>query len=167
MNDVPEEPEATRPVLSAAQNTVYPFIERVLTFWEAHDVPYLPGASKAKIRSFEKSNGVSLPDDMQAFYLTTNGVRVPGSPEVDHDNYDFYPLDGLTRAERHPSMFYFANYLQYMWSFTVAVEGPHRGGVFVAPGGDEFIKVASTFGEFMELYVVDDQSLYPKSWGKK
>lgn len=167
MSETPDEREAARPIVSPARSEAYPFIDRVLTHWDEHHVPYLPGVSEAKIHSFEKCNKVTLPDDMRAFYLTTNGVRVPGSPEVDHNNYDFYPVDELRRVELRPSMLYFADYLQYMWSFAIELEGTQRGAVFVAPGGEDVIKLASTFGEFMELYVVDDQSLYPKSWGKK
>lgn len=146
-------------------NERYPFINRVLAHWDAHDVSYLPGVSETELRSFEKSNTLQLPDDVRAFYMTTNGVRVPGTSGVDHKQYDFWPLRDLKRVEDNPSKLYFADFMQWLWPFAIEIEGPERGAVYVVPG--KFIKIAPSFGEFMELYVADDESIYHSTWGKE
>lgn len=147
------------------RDPLYPFIGAVLAYWDAHHVQYLPGVSRAELRSFEESNDLRLPDDVRAFYLTTNGVRVPDTDGVDHKQYDFWPLRELKRVEDNRSKLYFADHMQCMWQFALELEGPERGTVYVVPG--EFIKLAPSFGEFMELYVANDVSLYPISWDKK
>jgi SMI1 / KNR4 family (SUKH-1) len=146
---------------------LYPFIARVLQYWRSRGVPYLPGVSEAEIVTFEQQKKLRLPEELRAFYRATNGLRVPGSPEVDDMQYDFWPLYELHGIPEGSSMLYFADVLQSSYQFAIECRGDNdfqKGSVFVVPG--EPIKLASTFGEFIELYMRDDLSLYPISWYK-
>ncbi len=143
----------------------YPFIERVLEHWRARRVPYLPGVAKEQLQTFEREKNLRLPVELRAFYLATNGVRVPGTMEVDDKNYDFWPLEKLQVVEGEPSKLYFADFQQSTWTFAIELEGnetANPGAVYVADA--RFIPIADSFAEFMNLYIADDPLIYPITW---
>lgn len=140
------------------------YLNRLLTSWRARNIPFLPGLPEAQVVAFESETGVTLPDDFRAYFLATNGLHVPGTKEADDRNYDFWPLADLWRDAADPDQLYFADYLQRAWQFAIELGEQDRGSVYVAYGA--FIKIASSFAEFIDLYIADDVSLYPISWMK-
>lgn len=146
----------------------YPFVDRVLEHWRSRNVKYLPGVSESELRSFERKHKVDLPEELRAFYTATNGVRVPGTDEVDDRNYDFWPLHELRLVENNRSQLYFADFQQWTWPFAIELVGDEhaeRGAIYVVSG--RLIKIAQSFAEFMDLYIADDSSLYWESWKNK
>jgi hypothetical protein len=108
-----------------------------------------------------------LPDDVRAFYRATNGLRVPGTVEVDNAQFDFWRLHEVERSLPDSTQFYFADVLQSSWTLAVDLGppgSPDTGAVYVAAGPS--FKIADSFGEFMDLYVADDPLIYPISWDK-
>jgi hypothetical protein len=127
-------------------------------------VRYLPGVSETELQRFEDLNDLRLPPEFRAYYLVTNGVRVPGSPETDDKGYDFWPLHELRRVQADPLKVYFADFQAGSWSFAFGLDPAKRGAVYIVAGPP--IRIASTFEQFVDLYIADDDSLYPGVWYK-
>lgn len=146
-----------------------PFLVRLLRYWQSRGVPHLPGVTDSDILAFEERNEINLPAEVRAFYSKTNGTEVPGTEGTDDKQFDFWPLEDVHFVEGETSMMYFADVLQYSVQFAFEVIGNNdagNGSVFAVSGG--LIKVASSFAQFIDMYITDHETLYPRdSWKKR
>ena len=139
------------------------FVDRILRFWRGRGIPHLEGVTPATLEAFERERNIWLPDEMKAFYLATNGLRVPGTSETDDRYYDFWPISELNLT---PSAeLEFADVQQSAWTFSIELKeagAEPKGTVYVSLPAP--IPIAPSFGSFIDLYIADDERLYPSSW---
>jgi hypothetical protein len=141
------------------------FVGRLLKFWDDRGIRYLKAIAPDEIRAFERQSGIILPEQLRAFYSATNGLRVPESSEADDQQFDFWPLEDLSRVTHAPTKVYFADVLQSAWEYAIEVEGSEtssKGAIYVATTTP--VQIASSFACFVDRYIENDASLYPGSW---
>jgi hypothetical protein len=138
--------------------------------WEAAGILSPRGATAGDIRRFEHEYGVVLPDDVRAYFATINGTARGEAGRDDEDLVGFWHLDQVrtfaethvaTDAEAHRT-FAFADYLCRFAVFGIRLSDDVTAPTRVVarfPYGQ--FDIASTFGEFLTRYVLDDLVLLP------
>lgn len=113
---------------------------------------------------FGSARGVRLPPKPKAFYAGTNGTAVSDHDDEDGKEYCFWRLSDLRAVEGDESKMYFLDVNQSSYQFAIETNrnDDGAGAVYVVPG--ELIKVADSFGEFIDLYIADDEAIFPVSW---
>lgn len=145
--------------------------QSLATFWRDAGITNRAGVDPSKIQAFESKYGVRLPNDMQEYFLTVDGMEeLPFDPAYNR----FWPLAMVKPvseelSENHsdslalPGCFLFVDHL--IWSFAWAVELRNEpselsGPVFQVTGGDHPVRqIATSFTAFMEMYLQDPFSI--------
>lgn len=146
--------------------------EVLLDRWRHDGIRPLPGCSEEDLRRFEDKWSVRLPDDLRAYYSLSAGM--PSAPVQDAKGFYFCPLSRVRTvreeyADLNPpsppfpgaeDMFVFADYLQWSWAYAIKIsKDPASSPVFVL-GGEKPVRIASSFNDFIHLYLAGDDSLY-------
>lgn len=139
------------------------FVENVLKYWIASGIPYPDGVSEQDLDAFERRSGLSLPPDMGAFYRAANGL-----PDGDDRNICIATLSELRRMPELESMLPFADVEQYAWHYAIELDGaaPYKKGAVYAVANDA-VEIASSLAVFFDLYISNDERLYPIYWHQR
>lgn len=145
-------------------------VARLLAHWGGLGVMTGPGCPADALTDFEARAGVRLPADLRSFLAVANGAS------MDPNGFAFWPLQAFepleVSAQRHeaswprpadPGSYYvFCDYLDWSWGYAIELsgrEGLH--GRVVPVGMNEVFTIASSFSEFVDLYLSDSPLLYP------
>ncbi len=144
--------------------------DELLRRWSSSGVKIRGGATDRAIRHFEERYNVQLPQDMQRFYSTVDGMEENDMDPVEQMRFwpiaEVIPVDEELTGERDvagcPGFYLFADYS--LWAHGYAIDLRPSGSEtreIVLIGGDDPIVVASSFTDFIEKYLHDPQSLFP------
>ena len=125
-----------------------------------------PLASETELNEFEAQHDIALPADLRSFFAEVNGSG-------DEFEFRFLPLKEVVTVEKLSEMqtttltspeagrfFVFVDYMQWCWGYAIRL-GETVGENIVVPIGKLARPViASSFSDFVELYLRDDQRLY-------
>jgi hypothetical protein len=135
--------------------------EQLRKHWTDASIPVVDPATPDEVDGFEKRHGIELPSDFKDYLLIAGGM-----PEgrTDDDMLEFASLETLNNENRWTSpdstrkMRTFADYLIFShWYLIDLGHNSDRGAVFATHDGDEFVKLAPTFKEFIEAYLADPE----------
>jgi hypothetical protein len=140
--------------------------ELVKIHWLRQGIKLRPGVSAAQLSAFEAKYDVRLPEDMRECFSAANGFE---DGECDDEYITFFPLEEIERlnasawglAVPASPYFVFAD-----WSISAHVYAIHLSKEAasnpVVVTYNKLVKVADSFGEFMQGYVAGDYAvLYP------
>jgi hypothetical protein len=147
-------------------------VEHLVAHWKAQGLPLASGASESEISSFESRYGLVLPSDVRSYFGSVNGLVQRGGVDTDREGFAFWPLERVQPLPSvcaelqlaippvpHPEAYFvFADYLQWSWGYAIRLGTSSTPIIFV---GAEGSVVASSFTEFVALYVEDAEALYP------
>lgn len=148
--------------------------DKLAAHWKALRLPIAPGCPEEKLVRFEKEMGIQLPADMRSYFGIVDGMR-PGSPgDQDPQGFSFWPLARVRwvpeeLADRSPhsvgfpgseDFYAFADYLDWSWAYAIRLSQSTGRNQVILIGKDEPELVAGSFGDFVDLYVVDSPLLY-------
>lgn len=155
---------------SAREAEVSDIGPRLVELWRDFGVTIRPPARPETIHAFESRYGVTLPDDLRAYFLTVDGIE----GELDSGTNRFWPLEMVKPveeelSERHgdrtayPGCFFFADHCIWCFAWAVrldresaAVSGP----VFLVTASDTpGHQIAPSFAAFVEMYLLDPDSV--------
>jgi hypothetical protein len=156
-------------------------VDALLRKWKTEDVRIGDANTQRKIENFEQGHKVRLPQDFKLYLLRANGMR-PGIPhDTDKNGYCFWPLERIRsvanefREPQHrakeihrpelASYFIFADYLQWSWAYAIRIAETDTDTsiVFRVDAPQTIWKLADSFAEFIDLYVVDSVRLYDRA----
>jgi hypothetical protein len=164
--------------MSVSKSKITNQINSLIELWRSEGVGISQGKTVEKIQEFEKRNSVSLPDDFRHYLLRVNGMYPQASQDTDRRGFCFWPLQRVVSVvnefENNPAhkndridaslenYFVFADYLQWSWAYAIQLRlgsGLARDIVKVDEPSRSIV-IASSFAEFLELYLIDSPRLY-------
>jgi hypothetical protein len=132
--------------------------------WREQGITLGPPASESALREFEAESGVTLPKDFAKYLSTVGGM--PDQGDWDTESIRFWPLTEIApvRAISDSSLvgvFVFADYLISSHTYGIRLSPPRVGEVLIIfyPGS---FTLASSFTEFLQMYLEDPRSLFQK-----
>ena len=152
-------------------------IAELSTILRQNQIPPGSGTHESTLRTFETRNGVLLPPDLREYFLNINGTN----GGYDHRLFEWNGIDrflpvekyfegysgvpnyqplseSLTNAHEH---FVFANHEFHLFSYGITLSAtldlPNQVYIFC---GEKFQVIASSFTEFVDLYLNDSGLLY-------
>jgi SMI1/KNR4 family protein SUKH-1 len=152
--------------------------ETLRAHWSSKGLIVPPGNSEDRIIEFERDYSVKLPPDLRDYFLHVNGMDPHWPNAQDQQGYTFWSLDRvknvLEEATNHSngqwwssfpgadSFFIFADYLDWSWVYTIRLshDPSRQSPVFLVAKEETPIKIAESFCEFIELYLIDSPKLY-------
>lgn len=152
-------------------------LEPLKSLWRKQDLLSFKFANDADIQKFEHNNALYLPIDMQIYFKEVNGMN----GELDSSLFELYSFDEfvplITKYEDwkgvpsyrdiqftmnyHKNCFVLGNWMMHTFAYAIRLnELPTATNeVFIICGGD-FKVIASSFTEFLNLYLEDSELLY-------
>ena len=141
-------------------------VDRLTQRWKEAQLKIKPGVSAEQLAQFEDKFKTRLGPDIHAYFEAVNGME---SDEMDSEYHiRFWPLEEIKplREEvdapwvaEYTSYYLFADYL--LWSHGYAIDlSPAGQGTIVMVGGENPQKVASSFAEFMSLYLDKPEQIF-------
>jgi hypothetical protein len=139
--------------------------------WKQLPISLLPPVDKREIEAFERRYSTTLPGAIRDYFLAVNGFGAPN--DQDPNGFSFWPLarvcltseldQGRWSAPNAGNCFLFADYLSLSWgyAFQVTAETSEARVCIVGTADRLPIWIASRFSEFVNLYINDDDKLYP------
>lgn len=131
------------------------------------------GATSESVEQFEATHHVTLPAEMRDYFLELDGMGSHWPNDQDAKGFSFWPLALVRPAaeelskmgmESPPELdrhFAFADYLGLSWAYAIRLtDDPLSGNRVMLIGKDSPVQVASSFGEFVDLYLQDSPRLY-------
>jgi hypothetical protein len=149
-------------------------LARLRDYWAAQDVGSGVPVSEIELVAHERRYGVGLPSDLRAYFLEINGMARHEERGLDWDEdlirfyplFEFRPLDEEwpdTAVSGPRELFVFADCSIWVWGYVIRLSGETAGEVYIV-GGDEPVRVACSFSEFLERYLARDRTgIYPQS----
>jgi SMI1 / KNR4 family (SUKH-1) len=146
--------------------------DRLISYWRGGAVPLdamRAPASRASLTAFEVRTNGKLPDSVREYFLYSNGFEHDGR---DERGFRFWPIeeicdlnefdDGLHGFESEERKFLFCDYLDFSWGYAFRFNSLEDVSVFLV-GLDSKVPrlIATSFSEFIALYVSNDERLYP------
>jgi hypothetical protein len=138
--------------------------EKLRTAWAAAGARVRDGTNDEAIRAFERKYSVKLPWSVEQYFRCVDGMN---AEETDSFDIRFWSLAevepvapelGGRLPELSSGYFAFADYC--LWTHAYAFNAAsYSSGNVVVIGGDLSYPVAPTFGDFLDLYVVDPNKL--------
>jgi hypothetical protein len=139
-------------------------------YWAQWGIQPNAGATEAELQAHETEYGLSLPEDMRAYFLAVNGMS--SGPEsrrdMDDDLIRFYslaecrPLDAEWPDSGVPdagSVLCFADYSIWCWGYGARLSREASPGPVHVLYNPETVKVADSFREFLESYLRRDYAV--------
>ena len=134
-------------------------VQRVLDHWNNLGITPVPALSRVEISSLQARVGLEIPHDMLALYLHANGMPVG---EYDDRNLRFWQIGELAEyisvdasATRYGG---FADFLIMSHVYQIRLKTGLSAEVRIE--GHAPITVASSFTEFLRLYLDEPGRLY-------
>ncbi|MFL9841078.1 SMI1/KNR4 family protein [Sphingomonas sp. ST-64] len=136
-------------------------LERLRRWFEREEIAIQP-ASEAELAALESRYGVKLPADFRS-YLS---AMAPADERMDDEFGTWWPIARIKNVpdelnEKSPALaqyLFFADHLIWSWAWAIACTDDENRGRIKIVGGDERF-VADTFGEFVDRYLTDNDSL--------
>ena len=142
-------------------------------YWAVDGVEIMPPVSCEIIRDFEQSQQTTLPPDFVRYLKFANGFNQFGEYQ-DKNGFNFWPVDQIYRVsdydegrfnfESGDKYFIFCDYMDFSWGYAIRID---RSGpcdvVLVGSRNGSPESVASSFSDFMTLYLRNDPIIYPRS----
>jgi hypothetical protein len=136
-------------------------VEELIKRWTDSGAAVRPGNARAHVIEFERAQGVRLPADLAEYF-----ARVDGMDEGSCDEHciRFWPLAEVktvgeelddSRSAACRDYFVFADYSIWTHAYAIRVD---PGNEVVVVGGDEPIRVASSFTDFVGKYLTQPMS---------
>ena len=148
----------------------------LIRHWKSQNLKIAPPAPDAALEEFETRNRVVLLSDFRDYFHAADGMIQIGGHDCDQNGFAFWPLARIKNAteectklgvappnvERPAEYFVFADYLQWSWAYAIRlVNQPLESNEIIHVGTDIPTVVATSFTEFLTLYLRDDKKLYP------
>lgn len=147
---------------------------RLVDYWMSQRLPIAVGCSAAAVTDFERRASIALPEDMREYFLLVNGMIPEWPGDQDEKGFSFWPLERVRwvpeeLAEEAPlsssfpdaeNFYAFADYLGWSWAYAIRLSGLPGPAPVILIGKDTPELVASSFSEFVDLYLVDSPALY-------
>jgi hypothetical protein len=147
--------------------------ERLSRHWGQETIPPRPGAAPEAVKAFEVTHKITLPADMREYLLQLDGTGSHWPNDQDPKGFSFWPLARIrpvaeelaerrmTELPKLDQYFVFADYLGWSWAYAILLAADQSIGNRVALIGNEVpLEVASSFSEFVDLYLKDSPRLY-------
>jgi hypothetical protein len=151
-------------------------LNKIEKMWALADVEQCPDATNEDVKIFQKRNQVVLPVDLIEYFQKLNGTM----EEYDEKFFQFYSLgefkrvadlykdwvgvphyENLTNTLLDYNQYYaFADYSCNLFSYIIRLyptETEFNEVLIVC--GDKYQKIASSFSEFLDLYICDSLEL--------
>jgi SMI1/KNR4 family protein SUKH-1 len=153
---------------------------KLISHWRSLNFLIAPGNSEQTIREFESRKNVIFPPDFREYLLSVNGMLQAGGYDCDPNGFAFWPLsfiksvreESLNHSSSLPEVqdldehFVFVDYLQWCWAYAIRLTPrPSDGGQVIHVGKLHPKVIASSFTEFVDLYLGDDVELYTDGVG--
>ena len=144
-------------------------LSALAAYWTECGVEPNPGATDAEIDAHEVHYGITLPDELRAYFRTVNGMAEGSDARAgwDQDLIRFYPLADCrpldvewpdSETPDAGSILCFADYSIWGWGYGVRVRGGDAGAVHVLYN-PETVKAADSFGAFLTSYLRRDDAV--------
>ncbi|TGE24885.1 hypothetical protein E5K00_06705 [Hymenobacter aquaticus] len=153
-------------------------LHSLATAWQAEPATQtVTVATTEAVVAFQQAAGLLLPADMTQYFLTVNG----SNDQYDANFFAFYTLANLTSIQskfadyhgvpKYSDLLYtfdqcgtcyvFADFMISLTAYAIQLhpEPSPTNTVYVVCGG-VYKAIASSFSEFLELYVADSDKLY-------
>jgi cell wall assembly regulator SMI1 len=143
--------------------------DKLVAHWASQKLVASPGALPQAVRKFEANHGVILPDDLRNYFLRHDGM------DQDAKGFSFWPLARVRPAAEELAelsstetpvelggYFAFADYLVWCWAWAIRLTADPAGSnpvIMIGTADGVPLKVASSFGEFVDLYLENSPRL--------
>jgi hypothetical protein len=143
-------------------------LAKIETKWRDEGLSINAAASDEEIDRFCRRYGVGLPPPLLAYVSELNGLR---ANTYDGDFFRFWPLSeiqpvgdawsGYRNLAAFQGVFLFADFSINAHGYGIRLDDVNTGAV-VAVAGDKLIPVAGSLWSFFEMYLTDQNSLFPE-----
>jgi hypothetical protein len=148
---------------------------KLVGYWKSLNLTVAAGIEKERVLEFESHYGVVLPADFREYFLDVNGMLQRGGQDCDPNGFAFWPLGHVKSvreeyAEHSTALpevpephvyFVFADYLQWCWAYAIRLyDKPVGSNLIITVGTLKTRVIASSFTEFVGLYLWDAKELY-------
>lgn len=150
-------------------------IEKIRQQWLAETIKQ-PVCTKEELYSFELKNNVMLPNDLKIYFQSLNGT----GENYDDNFFQFYSLNQFQKISEEyqdwqgipnygnisntlincENYFVFANYNCHLFAYAIFINNDSESNGIIVICGDEFKKIASSFSEFLNLYLNNSIELF-------
>jgi hypothetical protein len=147
--------------------------DMLVRHWEAQGLMLSHPASAQQIAEFESAHGVKLTDDFGDYLRRVNGLVDIGWSGVDRNGFAFWPLRQMRNAQQYDpdgqvakslkaTCYVFADYRERSWAYAIdlGLWSLTRGQIVHVATLQPKV-VASSFTDFVSLYLGDSRALYP------
>lgn len=143
-------------------------VRKLRKYWEDHRLAIVSKRVVDEVAAFERAHDVVLPLEFKN-YLTVAGGAERGELVPDERGFNFWPLSKVCLVEslsevavrptaHHGKLLAFCDYLDWCWGYAIS---PKNGAIFKIGTADGVpAEVASTFAEFIDFYMADNEKLY-------
>lgn len=142
-----------------------------------HDIKLNHGASEAALAVFEDDYHIRLPKDLREYFAAVNGFDGSVHWMTDENVITFLTLDEMKplskawspKIANAASYFVFADYSlsAHIYAIWLSNDSEADNPVVVAYDDENLVKVASSFSEFVQGYVEDNNAvLFPEPQGR-
>jgi len=140
-------------------------------YWSRMEITFAPRATTEELTVFEKSNAVQLPKEIRDYFLDANGFAPPN--DQDENGFSFWPISRVTPIATFDNggwsfrgcdnCYLFVEYLSLSWgyAFCISAGSPMVRICIVGTADQRPVFIAESIGEFVDLYVRNDDRLYP------
>jgi hypothetical protein len=140
-------------------------------YWQGQGLRIAPPATEGEIEAFENKYVIQMDQQFRAYLLTVNGMLQTANDQCDSNLFAFWQLGRIRPvAEECPELqttaeekrcFVFADYMIWSWAYAIDFNSSSsNAGRVILVGGLREQFVASSFHEFVHLYVQDSPRLY-------
>lgn len=147
--------------------------KRLATHWGREGNPPGHGASPEAVSAFESSHKVVIPAEMRDYLLELDGMGQYWPDDQDANGFSLWPIARIRPVAEElaalgknsiPGLehyFAFADYMAWSWAYAILLTHEESSdNPVVIIGMDSPVRVASSFGEFVDLYLEDSPRLY-------
>ena len=151
--------------------------DKLADHWALQKLAVSPGAVPQAVRQFEATHKVILPDELRSYFLRHDGMGQYWPNDQDAKGFAFWSLARIRPAaeelaERSSSeapvdldgYFAFADYLGWSWAYAIRLTADladNNPVIMIGTADGVPLEIASSFGEFVDLYLQDSPRLDP------
>lgn len=146
-------------------------VQEMTRRWAQQGAAARPGVSADTLAAFERRYSVTLPEEFREYLRLANGTE-----SCDSELISFAPIEAIrpvaetwgiadTGQDHYRGCFTFSDCAIHCWDFAIQLDhaGPHAGAVFrIEDARRRSEPIASSFGEWVAIYLQDPDKLQPK-----